>query len=155
MENIDKDAFKTEASRRTLQEELLMDEFHLEEGENGNIIEYYGTAYRIIEDKLTGEFFKVTKGDNVVEVYDGKFITMDGIRNTMNKLLDDVFGTSITEKKKYKVFLRIHPEQGSCGYPFVIKELEVMATDKEDAEKQWVKVYGEPFYNYPIVEEMK
>lgn len=134
MENIDIKKLDIEFGNRTLQEELAMNEFHFEDDKTGSITEYYGTAYRIIEDKLTGEFFKVTRGDKILEANEGKFVTMDEMTNTMNKMFDNVFGTSITEKKKYKVFLRIHPEQGSCGYPYVIKELEVMATDKDDAE---------------------
>ena len=58
-------------------------------------------------------------------------------------------------KKKYMVFLRIWDD---CdGIPYTAQDIEVYATDEEDAKRQWIEVYGEPFlyYNHPFVKEIK
>jgi len=63
-----------------------------------------------------------------------------------------------TNLKKYTVFLRIWDDwECSDGIPYTSQDIEVYATDEEDAKRQWAEVYGEPFtyYGQPFVKEIK
>lgn len=141
--------------RLTLEQELLIKEFHFENGEMRRLGDIEGDSYRIVEDKLTGAIFKVKHSNMVIKSKDDSYYTVEELNTFLDKRFDEIFGTAIAKKKKYRVFLTIDPDQGSEGGMFyTIKEIEVEATDKEDALRQWKEVYGEPYYYYPTAQEI-
>ena len=154
MENIDGLLNKLK-ERLTLEQELLIKEFHFEKGEARKLGDEEGDSYRIIEDKLTGAIFKVKHSNMVIKSKEGLYYTVEEFNDFLDKRFDEIFGTSIAKKKKYRVFLRIYQDQGSeSNMIYDTDEMEVMATDKDDAIKQWIGVYGEPYYYYPTAQEI-
>lgn len=99
MENVD-DLLNKLKERLTLEQELLIKEFHFENGETRKIGDEEGDSYRIIEDKLTGAIFKVKYSNMVIKSKEGLYYTVEEFNDFLDKRFDEIFGTSIAKKKK-------------------------------------------------------